>query len=194
MYLRNPCNIFILSESVCCDIGSSKSRLISETSPLCFRNHIRVYSDIISGDERWGCDTLCHKGVVVASTLCPSCGMAEETVDHMFAKCVVAKTIWWQICRWVKIPIPISFASVGKMLDFAKENGGEGNMKKVINLIFHATIWRIWLARNDKVFKGINTSWYKVVEEVKELSFLWISNRSRFNMAGWEMWKNFQFS
>ncbi|KAD3066596.1 hypothetical protein E3N88_34476 [Mikania micrantha] len=138
-------------------------------------------------------EALCRRGVVVASTLCPSCGMVEETVDHLFAKCEVPKAIWWQICRWVKIPIPISFASVGEMLDFANENGGEGNMKKVIKLIFHATIWRIWLARNDKVFKGINTSCYKVVEEVKELSFLWISNRSRFNMAGWEMWKNFRF-
>ncbi|KAD3640374.1 hypothetical protein E3N88_29597 [Mikania micrantha] len=37
--------------------GSNKSHLISETSPLCFRNLLRVTNDIISGDERWGCDT-----------------------------------------------------------------------------------------------------------------------------------------
>ncbi|KAD4179966.1 hypothetical protein E3N88_28557 [Mikania micrantha] len=37
-----------LVESVCCDIGSSKSHLISETSPLCFRNQKNETYDIIS--------------------------------------------------------------------------------------------------------------------------------------------------
>ncbi|KAD7476994.1 hypothetical protein E3N88_00130 [Mikania micrantha] len=40
--------------------GSSKSPLISETSPPCFHNLLRVRSDIISGDERWGCDICFH--------------------------------------------------------------------------------------------------------------------------------------
>ncbi|KAD4981757.1 hypothetical protein E3N88_18428 [Mikania micrantha] len=94
-------------------------------------------------------DALQCRGVEVGSTLCPNCGMTVESADHLLVKCMVARTIWWQICRWAKIPCPTIFESVGGLLDHANASVGEKNRKTVINLIFQTMLWRIWLARND---------------------------------------------
>ncbi|KAD4386248.1 hypothetical protein E3N88_26417 [Mikania micrantha] len=63
LYLVNPCGaeqesliVLLANNPFAGRIASPLSHLISETSPLCFRKHIRVASDIITGDERWGCD------------------------------------------------------------------------------------------------------------------------------------------
>ncbi|KAD2394360.1 hypothetical protein E3N88_41337 [Mikania micrantha] len=96
-------------------------------------------------------------GVDVGSVLCPNCGMVAETSDHLLVKCMAARAIWWQVCRWVKLPIPASLET-GGTLDYINTNSRENKMKKVINLVFQATLWRIWLARNEKIFKGTKIS------------------------------------
>ncbi|KAD6455049.1 hypothetical protein E3N88_09755 [Mikania micrantha] len=136
-------------------------------------------------------DALLCRGMEVGSSMCLSCGMVDESVDHLLVTCVVARAIWWQICRWLKIPCPTTFESVEGLLDHVDTSGREKKMKKVMNLIFQTTLWRIWQTRNEKIFKGVNKSWFSVIDEVKELSFLWLRNRSGFSTAGWKNWSSF---
>ncbi|KAD2392960.1 hypothetical protein E3N88_39937 [Mikania micrantha] len=56
---------------------SSKSHLISEKSPLCFRNLLRVMNDIILGDERWGCNRVRFSYVIIDDT--PSSSLSSDS-------------------------------------------------------------------------------------------------------------------
>ncbi|KAJ0656699.1 hypothetical protein HanRHA438_Chr14g0660411 [Helianthus annuus] len=51
--------------------------------------------------------------------------------------------------------------------------------KKVINAIFFMTIWKIWIHRNEKIFKCKAVSVDNITEEIKEESFWWMAKRSR---------------
>ena len=44
-------------------------------------------------------------------------------------------------------------------------------------LIWHTTIWVLRNRRNDKIFKGRNFEVDELVEEIKELSWLWMLER-----------------
>ncbi|KAD4179857.1 hypothetical protein E3N88_28448 [Mikania micrantha] len=77
----------------------------------------------------------------------------------------------------------VDVEKVEGLLDHAEKQDGNSKKKKMINMIFLATIWRIWQARNEKVFSRKNTGGLKILEDVKELSYLWLHNRSKFTLA-----------
>ncbi|KAJ0441866.1 hypothetical protein HanIR_Chr16g0802681 [Helianthus annuus] len=49
-----------------------------------------------------------------------------------------------------------------------------------------AAVWRIWKARNEKVFEDNFIPILRTVEEIKEDLFLWICNRSNLKKPSWE--------
>ncbi|KAJ0490643.1 hypothetical protein HanRHA438_Chr12g0569991 [Helianthus annuus] len=49
----------------------------------------------------------------------------------------------------------------------------------------------IWKSRNDWVFNGYKGSTGRIVDEVKEMSFLWIKERSKLKNLVWDRWKDF---
>ncbi|KAJ0679465.1 hypothetical protein HanOQP8_Chr12g0459781 [Helianthus annuus] len=46
-------------------------------------------------------------------------------------------------------------------------------------------------SRNDWVFNGYKGSTGRIVDEVKEMSFLWIKERSKLKNLVWDRWKDF---
>ncbi|XP_076917919.1 protein FAR1-RELATED SEQUENCE 5-like [Bidens hawaiensis] len=53
-------------------------------------------------------DALAKRNIPVRSTLCPICGEAEETVEHVFVSCGMAQTMWTLVAQWCKMPDPSS--------------------------------------------------------------------------------------
>ncbi|KAD5961320.1 hypothetical protein E3N88_12793 [Mikania micrantha] len=133
-------------------------------------------------------DALQKRGMRLISGLCPNCGMWDESCDHLLVTCMIAKVVWEQICSWLKIPMPANVVNVEGWLYYVEDLDGNEKKKKLINMIFQATLWSIWKARNDKVFQMKNISSFQIVEDIKELSYLWIHNRSRFSLANWNIW------
>ncbi|MFS8033894.1 hypothetical protein Hanom_Chr17g01574871 [Helianthus anomalus] len=58
--------------------------------------------------------------------------------------------------------------------------GLSANRKKIVHAVFIATLWNLWNARNNKVFKGVNTNRHVIVKEVKEMSSERIIHMSKF--------------
>ena len=54
-------------------------------------------------------------------------------------------------------------------------SSGERNkwIRQGLRLIWHATIWVLWKARNDKIFNNRNPEVVDIVEDIKVLTWLW---------------------
>ncbi|KAF5812776.1 putative reverse transcriptase zinc-binding domain-containing protein [Helianthus annuus] len=146
----------------------------------------RVLIDRIASREN-----LIKRGVQLDDEFCPRCGLSLESRDHIFLSCIWARCIWWNVLAWVRIKYPVEVYSFREFLDYVNQCPGSKVWKHIIQLIILATVWRIWNARNEKVFEGrfipINTS----VDLIKEDSFVWLSNRANARRPLWDSWKMF---
>jgi hypothetical protein len=103
---------------------------------------------------------------------CVCCVGAVETSKHLFLHCGGAILIWYEIFRWLGIVviIPPSLEVLFEVVRGAAKN------KKTRNgflLIWHATIWTIWRARNNVIFANGVFNPKEMVDEVKVLSWKW---------------------
>jgi hypothetical protein len=51
-------------------------------------------------------------------------------------------------------------------------------VRKGLRMIWQVTIWVIWRARNDCIFKAGVTRWDEVVDEIKVSSWRWFLEKS----------------
>ncbi|RHN43032.1 putative reverse transcriptase zinc-binding domain-containing protein [Medicago truncatula] len=106
------------------------------------------------------------------STVCVMCDTREESSIHLFLHCKVASEVWSWVDYHFLIP-PNLFIH----WECWSGRRGKKNMLKGLWLIWHTTIWVLWKARNDKIFKGINHVTDELVEEIKVLSRRWMLER-----------------
>ncbi|KAJ0909970.1 putative reverse transcriptase zinc-binding domain-containing protein [Helianthus annuus] len=137
---------------------------------------------------------LAHRGVTLSDVLCPRCGLADEDSDHIFLNCLWAKSIWWNVLSWIRIQFPVSCDTLAELISYIKGAPGGKVWKKLVHAIVIATVWRIWSARNAKVFEDSFIPIMKTVEFVKEDAFLWICNRSNLKNPAWNNWRLFDVS
>ncbi|KAJ0575382.1 putative reverse transcriptase zinc-binding domain-containing protein [Helianthus annuus] len=52
------------------------------------------------------------RGVEIPNILCDRCGYSIEDTNHVFANCLWSRSIWWQICVWMRIPVPSNLSSL----------------------------------------------------------------------------------
>ncbi|XP_035831993.1 uncharacterized protein LOC118481021 [Helianthus annuus] len=126
----------------------------------------------------------------MADVTCGRCGMGEESMEHLLASCLMAHTVWY-VLVWIKIPFPHGDLSFNMLWHLLQNLNGSKVWKKLVAVIFMATFWQIWKARNVKEFEGWNIPMLKVVEEIKLNLFLWISCRSQFKALDWNRWLDF---
>ncbi|MFS8023979.1 putative RNA-directed DNA polymerase [Helianthus anomalus] len=131
---------------------------------------------------------LVHRGVTLSDVNCPRCGLQVESSDHIFLSCIWSRCIWWNILAWVRIRFPEDCSSLSDLRIYVSQSLGNKVWKRIVNTIFIPTVWRIWSARNIKVFEDCFIPISKSVELIKEDSFLWISNRLNLKKPKWEKW------
>ncbi|XP_022031938.1 uncharacterized protein LOC110932999 [Helianthus annuus] len=134
---------------------------------------------------------LARRGIPLSDVSCPRCGLALEDSDHIFFNCLWAKCVWWNVLSWIRISFPEVCDSLAALLSHIKEAPGGKIWKKLVRTIIVATTWRIWIARNAKVFDDCFIPIMKTVELVKEDAFLWICNRSKLKAPTWDKWRMF---
>ncbi|KAJ0589978.1 putative reverse transcriptase zinc-binding domain-containing protein [Helianthus annuus] len=134
---------------------------------------------------------LFRRGINIEDMRCSRCGRDEETIDHLLVDCVMAQATWWNVKNWLKLPNNEELKSCEKMLQYIQDQIGSKEWKQVIMAIFMIAMWQIWKSRNEVVFNGRNGSVTRTVDEIKELSFLWIKERSKLKGLEWERWKDF---
>ncbi|XP_022032865.1 uncharacterized protein LOC110933975 [Helianthus annuus] len=134
---------------------------------------------------------LIHRGVQLPDTRCPRCGIYDEDPSHIFVNCLWAKSIWWNILSWLRVSFPLNITNLSDLIGYIKDRSGAALWKKTVYTVILATVWRIWLARNDKVFEDNFIPIAKLVDQIKEDAYLWICNRSKLKKPKWENWVAF---
>ncbi|XP_021975173.1 uncharacterized protein LOC110870293 [Helianthus annuus] len=134
---------------------------------------------------------LIHRGVRIGDCLCPRCGLSDESPDHLFVSCLWSQSVWWNVLSWVRIPFPLNTFILKDMIGFLKLRQGGGAWKKIIYMIAIGTVWRLWNARNTMAFEGKFIPVATITDQIKEDTFLWLSNRSKIKTTSWEKWRSF---
>ncbi|XP_021986463.1 uncharacterized protein LOC110882867 [Helianthus annuus] len=129
---------------------------------------------------------LVKRGIQVSEVKCSRCSLRDETTDHMLADCIWARSVWWNVCRWVKILILAEDASVAQILNHFQSQIGSKRWKWVVHLVALCCLWRLWIARNNKEFNGIMEPVRRIVDSIKEDSFLWVKNRVKGVFLEWK--------
>ncbi|XP_071713198.1 uncharacterized protein [Rutidosis leptorrhynchoides] len=108
------------------------------------------------------------------STLCVFCMTDIETIDHLLIHCKWSSSILSDLFRWWNIRWIIPRSIVDFSFDWFYGMGIKAS--KFWKLIGPATMWAIWMARNDFIFNGKFTCRSIIVRNIKLKVFLWASS------------------
>ncbi|XP_021991211.1 uncharacterized protein LOC110887966 [Helianthus annuus] len=98
---------------------------------------------------------------------------------------------WWNVFIWIKVPLPQDMSKLGNIFTVLHNSPGCRRWKKLVMMIATATVWKIWHARNTKTFDGIFIPIRKMVDQLKEETYLWICHRAKIQVPKWEDWLDF---
>ncbi|PWA43878.1 toll/interleukin-1 receptor (TIR) domain-containing protein [Artemisia annua] len=128
-----------------------------------------------------------HRNIPVADVSCLFCGDAEESVDHLFTGCMVAKVLWQHIASWCKVQnwFAFSFKDLMEVHNFV---GLSGRVRDIFYGIIIIGCWSIWRARNRLKFQSKKDRMEDIIGEVKVLGFLWAKNRAKLSSLSWGDW------
>ncbi|KAJ0890157.1 putative reverse transcriptase zinc-binding domain-containing protein [Helianthus annuus] len=131
---------------------------------------------------------LAAHGVQMPNLLYDRCGYGIEDPDHIFVSCLLARSVWWNIFRCIRVSLPPNITKLSEILKTLRSSPGAKKWKKLVHVVALATVWWIWKARNMKVFDGRFVSIDRMIENIKEKAFVWITHRSRLPNPDWDKW------
>jgi hypothetical protein len=79
------------------------------------------------------------------------CGLVEESTSHLFLHCIFTTKVWASVMRW----LDFSFITPPNLfVHWACWSNERRNkrIRKGMLIIWHATMWAIWNARNHMIF------------------------------------------
>ncbi|XP_022008003.1 uncharacterized protein LOC110907313 [Helianthus annuus] len=130
-------------------------------------------------------EALRRRNINVEAAGCVLCDGPVESIDDIVAECLFTNGVWSGIASWCNIP-PIFLFSVLDIHAIADSSGFSQPKKDILRGILVITLWHIWNARNDIVFKKRKVSITQLIADVKALSFLWFNSRCKGNDVKWE--------
>ncbi|MFS7935790.1 putative reverse transcriptase zinc-binding domain-containing protein [Helianthus anomalus] len=125
-----------------------------------------------------------RRNIHVVDEKCVFCDEDEETKNHIFSAYSFIVGVWQGISNWCGTPQIFVF-SARDIPELHKFFGGSSVKIKVFYGIAIITCWRIWKARNERVFSNRCLNVLEIVSGVKALGFLWYRNRFKVGSADW---------
>ncbi|XP_058759056.1 uncharacterized protein LOC131632298 [Vicia villosa] len=135
-------------------------------------------------------DQLLKRGVANVSSLdCVMCGSSFESSSYLFFTCQEAKIIWKHVFIWLGISEAINVEEI-ICFDVIQEKVKCCKRRILINFVWVATIWSIWLMRNAIIFKGEEFCFDVICSNIVFLSWRWMySGYTKFRPTYYEWFK-----
>lgn len=113
---------------------------------------------LINHDRLCCKDWLCHLGIIPPDqNLCSRCGMAIESISHIFVLCSFSWKVWYWFLKWWGILFCLP-PSVPLLLLEWKYMVFRNFQKRFWTTIDYAILWLLWLARNENLFDNKDLS------------------------------------
>lgn len=112
--------------------------------------------------------SLQRRGVidVTMSTVCPMCTEEEETIQHLFFKCLTTAKVWTAIYKWTGMAFVPHIDLICHFLQHADLLGNQ-DKEEVASSLWVGTMWAIWNMRNKLIFDNENPNIEKMFREIK---------------------------
>ncbi|KAA3457985.1 reverse transcriptase [Gossypium australe] len=114
---------------------------------------------------------------LTSNSLCPRCGVGEETMNHLFRGCPVSVTIWTDLSDVISVLFPST-----EFVEWLTK--AMANLPLNVCRLFCVTLWAIWEDRNSRIHDKKNRSSKEIVSfihgYIKELDAVRKVNQSTF--------------
>lgn len=115
-----------------------------------------------------------RRGVIPANVplMCKFCNTELETSVHLFLSFRFSYTVWMSVYNLFGLETALS----GNFLDLLQQHDGliaGRTCRKTWHLFWFATIWSLWLHRNDIIFNQDTIDFEKVTDLIKTTVWRW---------------------
>jgi hypothetical protein len=107
---------------------------------------------------------------------CVGCVGKIESSIHLFLHCPSVMKVWQEIFKWLSVEIVIP-PSLTILFDVLKASARNRKIRKGFVMIWHASLWAIWKARNGAIFANGVFAPLEIVDSIKVMSWKWSMSR-----------------
>jgi len=134
-------------------------------------------------------DNLFRRHVIAfdAQSCVGGCGEVE-TSSHLFFHCNLFGSVWNHILRWLGLSAVWPYDVANHYYQFGFICGVAKSRRSILQVIWFATVWKIWKERNNRIFNDKICSIPQVVDKIKFLTFMWLKGKYvslPLNYHGW---------
>ncbi|GKB30224.1 RNA-directed DNA polymerase, eukaryota, reverse transcriptase zinc-binding domain protein [Tanacetum coccineum] len=128
-----------------------------------------------------------RRGIDLNSLRCPICDDDIETEEHLFVHCELARDTWKDVLRWSHIP-NTSFQYLQDVISLADHSPLQSKSSRFFDAVVQTTIWSLWRFRNNTIFSTKRPSRVLLFNDIKTLSYHWITSICRNSSFNWIEW------
>ncbi|CAN1849854.1 hypothetical protein LINPERHAP1_LOCUS39565, partial [Linum perenne] len=126
------------------------------------------------------------------TNMCVLCYKDLETVNHIMLTCEFASNVWNKLSSGLSIFGPTSVDITDFVLGWKVMNCNP-NFSVVMKCLLHATLWFIWIERNNRIFKEKALSHKQVAIKILINMGNWLGATSMFSQEDMICWNRFVF-
>ncbi|GAU25512.1 hypothetical protein TSUD_279970 [Trifolium subterraneum] len=103
---------------------------------------------------------------------CVGCVGNVEASLHLFLHCSSAMNVWYEVFRWLGVVLVVP-PSLFLLFEMMRGSARCEKIRKGFVIIWHATLWSLWKARNNAIFGNGSINPQGIFEDIKVLSWKW---------------------